>query len=242
MKKASTNGSQNANRFIAVQIKAITFDVGGTLLEPWPSVGHVYAEVAARHGLKTFSADQLNARFKQAWRVQKNFGYSRNDWAEMVNEVFGPDSKPPSKTFFAELYDRFAQPDAWHLFDDVLPTLDALASREIKLAVISNWDERLRGLLRALKLDRYFKAFAISCEVGFPKPSPVIFEHAASRLGLSPISILHVGDNMELDIEGAKAAGLHALQIHRQPGTPAGDGMQSLAELPARIEKPQSKD
>jgi putative hydrolase of the HAD superfamily len=221
----------------AMEIKAVTLDVGGTLMEPWPSVGHVYAEVAAEHGLKTFSPDQLNARFKQAWRARKNFGHSRNDWEELVNEVFGPQSKPSSGAFFAQLYERFAEPAAWHLFEDVIPALDALASREIKLAVISNWDERLRGLLHALKLDRYFEAFAISCEVGFPKPSPVIFAHAAEKLGLAAQNILHIGDSLEMDIDGARAAGFSALQIHRLSGDPAGTGIHSLAELPAIIEK-----
>ena len=225
-----------------MQIKAITFDVGGTLIEPWPSVGHIYAEVAALHGLKTFSPEQLNARFKQAWRARNNFGYSRTDWEELVNEVFGPDSQPPSKTFFAELYERFAEPGAWHLFEDVAPALNDLASREIKLAVISNWDERLRGLLHALKLDRYFEAFAISCEVGFPKPSPVIFEHAAEKLGLPAASILHIGDSVEMDIVGATAAGFQALQIDRRAQTPATTGIHSLAEVLARIAKLLSED
>lgn len=225
-----------------MKIQAVTFDVGGTLIEPWPSVGHVYAEVAARYGLKTFSAEQLNARFKQAWRSRKSFGYSLRDWEDLVNKVFGADAIPPGGAFFGELYDRFSEPDAWHLFEDVVPGLDALASREIKLAVISNWDERLRGLLRALKLDRYFEAVAISCEVGFPKPSPVIFQHAAEKLGLPPGSILHVGDSLELDIDGARAAGFKALQIHRRNDSATFTGIHSFAELPANIEKLQSKD
>ena len=227
--------------FIAVEIKAVTFDVGGTLIEPWPSVGHVYAEVAARHGLKTYSADQLNARFKAAWRARQSFGHTRIEWEELVAEVFGgPASSPRTGTFFEELYERFAQPEAWHIFEDVIPALDALASRQIKLAVISNWDDRLRGLMQALKLDRYFEVFAISCEVGFPKPSPVIFEHAVEKLGLPASSILHVGDSLEMDIDGAQAAGLQALQIHRQAG--ASTGMHSLAEVPTRIVGYQSKD
>jgi putative hydrolase of the HAD superfamily len=225
-----------------VEIKAVTFDVGGTLIEPWPSVGHVYAEVAARHGLKMFSAEQLNGRFKQAWRSRKTFGYSRSDWQELVNEVFDRTPDLATGNFFAELYEEFAEPEVWHLFEDVVPALEALASREIKLAVISNWDERLRGLLRALKLDRYFEAIAISCEVGFPKPSPVLFHHAAEKLGLPPGSILHIGDSLELDIEGARTAGFHALQIHRRPAPAAAGGMLSLAELPAKMEKLQSQD
>jgi putative hydrolase of the HAD superfamily len=220
------------------KIKAVSFDVGGTLIEPWPSVGHIYAEVASRHGLKVFSADELNTRFKTAWRARPNFSHSRNAWEELVTEVFGgPDSTPPH--CFAELYDRFAEPDAWRVYEDVLPILDLLSSREIKLAVISNWDERLRPLLHKLKLHRYFEAFAISFEVGFPKPSPVIFEHAAGKLGLPAISILHVGDSYEMDFAGATSAGFQAIQIHRR-SLDASNGIHSLGELVAIIDKSQT--
>lgn len=216
-----------------MQIQAVTFDVGGTLIEPWPSVGHVYAEVAARHGLKNFSPEQLNARFKTAWRARPSFGHSRNAWEELVTEVFDG-SVPPG--FFAELYDRFAEPDAWHIYDDVLPTLDLLASCKIKLAVISNWDERLRPLLHKLKLDHYFEVFAVSLEIGFPKPSRVIFDHTAKTLSLPARSILHVGDSAEMDLAGATAAGFQAIQIHRRSSC-SGSGIHSLTELAAIIDK-----
>jgi len=215
------------------RIQAISFDVGSTLIEPWPSVGHVYAEVAGRHGLKNLSPQQLNARFKNAWRARQNFRHSRNEWDELVTEVFGR-SNPPG--FFAELYERFAEPEAWHIYEDVVPMLDLLAARKIRLAIISNWDERLRPLLHKLKLDQYFEAFAISLEIGFPKPSPVIFQHAARALNLPPSSILHVGDSPEMDVTGATAAGFQALQIHRQ-ATAENDGIHSLAELAAIIDQ-----
>jgi putative hydrolase of the HAD superfamily len=231
------SGAKALTPALRAHIKAVTFDVGGTLIEPWPSVGHVYAEVAARHGLKAFSPEQLNARFKTAWRNRERFNYAREDWAELVDDVFGdPVATAPGSAFFDELYQRFAQPDAWHVFDDVVPALDALAARGIRLAVISNWDERLRGLLSRLNLERYFEVLAISCEVGFPKPSRAIFQQAAADLDLRAGAILHVGDSFEMDIEGAKAAGFHALQIHRTAGEQPNNGLHSLADLPARID------
>jgi putative hydrolase of the HAD superfamily len=217
----------------AARIQAISFDVGGTLIEPWPSVGHVYAEVAARHGLKKFSPEQLNARFKAGWRARQNFRHSRNEWDELVTEVFGG-STPTG--FFAELYERFAEPDAWHIYADVVPTLDLLAARKIRLAIISNWDERLRPLLHKLKLARYFESFSISLEIGFPKPSPIIFEHAARELKLPPGSILHVGDSPEMDVTGATAAGFQAVQICRH-GAVENGRIHSLGELGAIIDQ-----
>jgi putative hydrolase of the HAD superfamily len=215
-----------------MQIKAVTFDVGGTLIEPWPSVGDVYAGVAARHGLKTFSPEQLNARFKAAWKARQSFEYSRQDWAALVDEVFDiPRSSPPSVNFFPELYEQFAEPGAWRIFDDVRPALDGLRAQGVRLAMISNWDERLRGLLHKLELDSYFETFAISCEIGFAKPSPVIFRRAAAEMDLWPSAILHVGDNFEMDVEGAKAAGFHALQIRRSSEKGGGEIIHSLVEL-----------
>ena len=202
------------------EIRAVTFDVGGTLIEPWPSVGHVYAEVATRHGVKNISPDVLTERFKTAWHARKDFTYARSAWAELVDEIFrGLCHKPPSETFFGELYDHFAEPKAWRIFEDVLPTLKQLASAHIRLGVISNWDERLRPLLDRLELGMFFEVIVVSCEVGLTKPSAVIFEAAANKLQLQPDSILHVGDSFELDVQGARSAGFQRLQLARRPGS-----------------------
>ncbi|MDB6020990.1 MAG: HAD-superfamily hydrolase [Pedosphaera sp.] len=196
-------------------IKAVTFDVGGTLMKPFPSVGHVYAEVAARHG-KNIPAAVLNQRFAKAWRGLKHFSHGREEWSALVDQAFaGLWQMPPDGSFFSELYDRFSEPDAWQVFDDVRPALDSLAARGINLGIISNWDERLRPLLARLGLAEYFETIIISCEVGFTKPSPVIFEQAAKRLGLAPKFILHVGDSVQHDVAGAKGAGYGALLLER---------------------------
>ena len=213
-------------------IQAITFDVGGTLIEVWPSVGHVYAEVAARHGVNGLSPSVLNRRFAAAWRAASQFRHSRSDWAKLVDATFrGLTDQPPSQTFFAELYDRFAAPDTWRVFEDVVPVLEALAGRGFKLGVISNWDERLRPLLARLKLVRYFKAVIVSREVRAAKPSPVPFRHAVRRLGVPPEAILHVGDDVSMDVQGARAAGLSSILLNRRGGVARPDQINSLSEL-----------
>src|SRR5215813_451777 len=121
---------------------AVTFDVGGTLIEPYPSVGHVYAEVAAKHGMPGLSPAELNRRFALTWKNPQGFDYSREAWRRVVDATFAglvPDA--PSSDFFAALYDHFADPAAWRIFEDVLPTLESLAARGLKLGLVSNWDE-----------------------------------------------------------------------------------------------------
>ena len=144
-------------------------------------------------------------------------------------------TEPPSKTFFPELYERFAQASAWRIYADVGPTLTALAGRRLKLGVISNWDDRLRPLLNALGLTHSFGTIVVSCEIGASKPAPLIFQNAAARLRAPPETILHVGDSFEMDVQGARAAGFQALQIERK-SKPLREGqIGSLLDLLALV-------
>jgi putative hydrolase of the HAD superfamily len=218
----------------AIQCQAVTFDVGGTLIEPWPSVGHVYAEVAAQNGMTGLSFEVVNRQFTLAWRAQRDFDYSRPAWAEVVDATFrGLTKIPPSQTFFPEVYSRFAEPEAWRIFEDVAPSLKSLAARGVKMGVVSNWDERLVPLLRALKLE--FEAVVVSCEAGCVKPSPIIFKQAAQKLGVSPQHVLHVGDDFARDVIGARTAGMQALWLRRGQELQEPDQINSLKELCSRI-------
>ena len=212
-------------------IRAVTLDVGGTLIEPWPSVGHVYAEVASRHGLAV-SPEVLNRQFVSAWKAKKDFFHTRSGWSDLVDQTFaGLAETPPSRTFFAALYEAFAAPSAWRIFVDVLPCLEELRRRRLKLGAISNWDERLRPLLQKLQLDVWFDAIVISVEAGRSKPDAAIFQRAAGQLEVDPASILHIGDSGWEDMEGARAAGFQSLLIRR--GEPAIPNRQisSLTEV-----------
>jgi len=216
-------------------IRAITLDVGGTLIRPWPSVGHIYSEVAARFGHPVIPPETLNRQFASAWRAKRDFDHSRHAWQELVQKSFTgllPESAVGG--FFSELYKRFAQPDAWHVFEEVRGTLDALHERGVKLGIVSNWDERLRPLLDRLKLASWFSAIVISIEVGVPKPSRIIFDRAAALLGIAPGSILHIGDSLKEDVAGARAAGFQAMHLDRNGRTDSDSAICRLDSL-ARV-------
>jgi len=213
-------------------IQAVTFDAGGTLIEPWPSVGHIYAEIAARHGVERIQPDLLNNRFVAAWHGRKDFDYTRDEWAAVVDETFaGLCAELPSRTFFPELYEYFAQPAAWRIFEDVRPSLAALAARGMRLGVISNWDERLRPLLGRLGLADLFEVVTVSCEAGFAKPDKKNFEAAAGEFKLPSNQILHVGDSFREDVEGATQAGFKATLLLRHTASTTCEYIRSLAEI-----------
>ena len=233
---ASSQSERGLNEYGATAhapagIRAVTFDVGGTLIEPWPSVGAVYAEVAARHGL-VVPADALDRQFALAWAARQDFGHSLSDWSRLVEQTFaGLVPGSPSAALFDALYRHFATAAPWRVFDDVAPCLRELRRRGLKLGIISNWDERLRPLLRDLKLDSYFDSIVVSGEAETHKPDPRIFQVAAAQLGVPVAAIVHIGDSAPEDVAGARAAGLQALHLTRGKPLAVLASLESLAAL-----------
>lgn len=198
-----------------MNIRAITFDIGGTLIEPWPSVGEVYAEVAARYGVKDIDPAPLTGHFMQAWKTRVDFDYSHESWFAIIRKTFGDKASRLPPEFYPAVFDRFAEPDTWLVYDDVLPTLNALRKRGFALGAISNWDDRLRPLLARLELAPYFTSIVVSVEVGAPKPCSRLFRRAAAELKVDPGELLHVGDHYALDVLGAEAIGATGRQVVR---------------------------
>ena len=188
------------------------------MIEPWPSVGHVYSAVAAEAGYPGISSEKLNEAFARAWKTKESFDYSRSAWFALVEEVFATGARPKglSPKLFDSLYQRFTQGAVWHVYDDVRPTLQTLRERGYKLAVISNWDDRLKPLLADLQLSDYFETIVLSIDVGATKPSPKIFEQTLKLLNVSASELFHVGDSLEEDLVGPQQCGIAALLLDRQ--------------------------
>lgn len=221
------------------QIRIVSFDVGGTLIVPWPSVGHIYAEVAAQNGYPDLDPVTLTRRFNAAWHDKQPFTYRQADWADLVDQTFASlVEPPPSRTFFPALYRRFTESSAYRVYPDAVSVLSHLRRRRFQLAIISNWDERLRSLLDALGLTHFFDRILISCEIGFAKPAPEIFQRALTELNAPPEAVLHVGDTVETDVLGAESAHLNALWLNRhgaQPPRSPCPSIHSLAALDALL-------
>jgi putative hydrolase of the HAD superfamily len=223
-------------------IQAVTFDVTHTLLH-CPRLGEIYAEVLGRHGIAVAppeaarlvrvvwqelacSAEPSRDRFTA--HPEGARGWWRWFVTRLGEHLGGP---PPSPFAAAELFHRFGQPDAWEVYSEVEAVLAALRGRGLRLAVVSNWDERLPGLLEGLGLTPYFETVVYSSAVGVEKPDPRIFRRALDELEVEPEAAVHVGDGALEDVEGALGAGLHAVRISRR----GGPGLASLSGLPGLL-------
>lgn len=237
-------------------IEAVTFDATGTLIRT-PHLGGIYAEVFRRHGLDADPA-AVEPVIREVWqelacrtdgstdRFASHPEGPRGWWSRFAERVAERLELPaPSPFATAELFDRFARSDAWEVYPDARDALAHLRAAGLRLAVVSNWDDRLAGVLEGLGLAPYLSAVVVSAAVGYEKPDPRIFLEAARRLGAPPERVAHVGDRRREDVEGALAVGMHPVLLDRSgaargPGRGASETaaelvIASLAELPGRL-------
>ena len=205
--------------------RTIFFDAAGTLIHLPQSVGHHYAYVGERIGLR-LDASALDRAFASCWRqmpTRPAIDGPREDddkgwWRDLVNRVLNQVSPGLDEldcdAFFEGAYSHFAEPGVWDLYPEANEVLATLHGR-FDLAVISNFDGRLRMILEHLGVSKFFSHVFLSSELGADKPDPEIFHRALRLSGMRPDETLHVGDDRERDWKGARQAGLGIFQLDR---------------------------
>ncbi|MCP9927241.1 HAD-IA family hydrolase [Cyanobium sp. CH-040] len=205
--------------------RGLLLDAMGTLIGLREPVGLTYARLAGRHGIGV-AAEAVERAFRASYRQAPPLAFpdlggaalERAEvawWGERISEsVVGAGGPPAPEALVQELFAHFADPVRWQVYADVPAQLERWHARGLKLAVVSNFDSRLPGLLEHLGLARWLEVVVVSSVAGAAKPDPAPFRLALAGLGLSPQEAWHVGDSPE-DVQGAAAAGLRCLLVRR---------------------------
>ena len=183
-----------------------------------------------------FEGDAAELAALRAWTVS----YRHAAWAAALASFGIQDER-----LAQDLAERFGRERrARHaVFPDAAPALEWARRQYRKLALVTNGASCLqREKLAASGLERYFDVIVVSGEVGVGKPSAGIYTLTLERLGVHAAAAAMIGDSLERDIEGARAAGLHAVWLNRSRRTPAGppprveiDTLDELPEALARL-------
>ena len=139
-----------------------------------------------------------------------------------------------------KLHRRYGQlyESRWRAFGESAEVLQQLKAAGKRLAVITNGDGTAqRGKLKATGLEPWFENVIVSDDVKVRKPDPAIFRLSEQALGLKPSEMAYIGDRVDVDVEGAKAAGWTAVWLNRKgmPGAVSAEPgvlmANNLAEL-----------
>jgi putative hydrolase of the HAD superfamily len=210
----------------------VLLDALGTLIElerPWP---HLVDELAAR-GVVVGEDDARAAMLAEMayyrahhdealdWAALKDL---RRRCAAVVQEQLQT-SLP-----LDDVLDALLGAIRFRAYPEVPDVLARLRAGGARLAVVSNWDVSLHDVLERTGLRPLVDAVVISAELGVAKPDPAIFRAALDRLGAALDGAVHVGDSLEHDVAGARAAGLEAVLVARN-GAAGPDGVRTVASL-----------
>lgn len=231
-------------------IRAVFFDAGETLLYPHPSFAELFTEVLREHGHRVDPArvQEVVSAYSQRFTETAVSGEgrlwstsperSRAMWRG-IYESFLTDVgiTEDHDTLFDALYERFTDLASYRLHPDALPTLERLRKAELRLGVISNFEEWLERLLESLEVSHFFEVTVISGVEGVEKPDPKIFEIALERTGVAARDTVYVGDHPFFDVEAAEKVGMRAVLIDRRGRHADSDSLRitSLEDLPAAV-------
>jgi HAD superfamily hydrolase (TIGR01549 family) len=220
-------------------LEAVLLDAGGTLIHP----DHAFIlELLAGEGIEADEAGYRAARRKADAVV-----------ADMLRSDEPADDATRIRAWFVTILTTLGLPD--HRLEDAglrirerhdqarlwvrpepgtLETLRELRAAGLRLAVVSNADGRVDRFLSAAGLAEELEFILDSGTVGIEKPDPRIFELALDRLGLEPHQVVYVGDSWEIDVVGARRAGIRPIYLSetdREGATRIG----GIRDLPAAL-------
>jgi putative hydrolase of the HAD superfamily len=211
---------------------AVLLDALGTIVElerPWPHLvaglaarGVVVGEDRAREAMLAEMA-YYRAHHDEASNVA-GLRDLRRRCAGVVQHVLG------TPLPLDEVEEVLLGAIRFRPYPEVPGVLAALREGGARLAVVSNWDVSLHDVLERTGLRPLVDAVVISAELGAAKPDPAIFRAALERVEAAASDALHVGDSLEADVEGARAAGVEAVLVARG-GVANADGVRVIASL-----------
>ena len=228
---------------------AVLFDLGNTLVQYYSraefpalleeSIGQVQ-RCLAKHSLPVIPSELLWPRVRA--EDCESADHRVRPMEERLARIFLPDAAQPHplmpqmcRAFMEPIFGR-SRPYA-----DTLPTLRALGSLGIRLAIVSNtaWGSPAslwREELHRFGLDALVEMSFFCRDVGWRKPAPQVFEHALHRLGASAERCLFVGDDPRWDLAGARAVGMKALLIRRSGEQSEDQALRNLDELMVQLQ------
>jgi len=224
-------------------IQAVFFDAIGTLLTPNPAPADVYTEVGRRHGSELARAE-IAQRFRQAfraeeekdfeagWKVDAEREYLR--WSNIVASVFqGTGAAGLANAIFLELWEHFAQPEAWRVDPDACAVLAEFSKHGNLLGIASNFDGRLHRLLDAMPELNLISKRILSAEVGWRKPDRRFFDAVIRAAECPPDRLMFIGDDPVNDYRPALEAGLRPILLAMESGRDVAEGrrVHKLREL-----------
>ncbi len=192
------------NTFTNRPIRAVLFDLDGTLVDSAGDLRNALNAVLGERGLRSLSLDEVKGMIGDGATklVERGLAATGGDPAKLME----------THRAFLALYEANAS-DLTRPYPGAVQTLEALQAKGLPLAVVTNKPAAATAtVLEALDLARFFNVVVGGDTLAQRKPHPAPILHALEGLGVPAEAALMVGDNHH-DISAARAAGTAAVAV-----------------------------
>lgn len=189
-------------------IKAVIFDMFETLVTLYRSPQYFGEDVAKDLGLE-------EAKFREIWdATERDRSIGLRTYEDVISEIMEKNGIYSEELLKKVVTKRTATKveTFLHLHEEILPTLEELKRRDIRIGLISNCFSEEVFAIRGSKLYPYFDVCMLSYEQGVMKPDKEIFTRCMKKLNVSAQECLYVGDGGSMELEAATEVGMRALQ------------------------------
>lgn len=219
-------------------IRTVFLDAGGVLVFPnWERIAAalhergVVVEPAALAAAEPHAKRQLDRT--TTIRVTND---EKRGWLyfEMILKRAGIPLDPATAAALAVLHRYHQEFNLWdYMPADVMPALRALRRLDLQLVIVSNANGTVARLAERLGLTECVGCVLDSHVERVEKPDPRFFEIAMERSGARKETTIHVGDLYQVDVVGARAAGITPVLLDAAGLYPDADciRVRTLAEL-----------
>jgi HAD superfamily hydrolase (TIGR01549 family) len=233
-------------------IRAIFYDLDGTLRMNVPNGWRAFADYASEFGLQIGSEDILRAArwehyyFAESPEIRSDrvsFAEGSAFWENYNRRQLAIFGASPEQV--AELAPKLHQrmTESYHPQDKIaeglVETLTMLKDQGYILGVLSNRNESYSGYLAERGLSEFFDLAIYAGEAGIYKPNPGVFHYLLEKAGVSAEESIYVGDNYYADVLGSRGAGMSAilLDVHNVFDTPDCPVIRSHSQIIQLLER-----
>ncbi|MCJ7457917.1 MAG: HAD family hydrolase [candidate division Zixibacteria bacterium] len=211
-------------------IDTITFDLWNTLIynSPQDNLKYKNERIDGFHSVlkqtgRNVSREEIEKAYDKSFEIYKpirdrNEDISTREQVQIILQCLGnPEFQDLTENVLSELEEVLAKAifsELPNLIEGSKETLSYLFKKNYKIGLICNTGRTpgrvLREVLRRRNISKFFRVLTFSDELKIRKPSPEIFYRTLKLLDSSPGTALHIGDELESDVLGAKRCGMRA--------------------------------
>ncbi|MEH2062913.1 MAG: HAD family hydrolase [Nostoc sp.] len=182
--------------------------------------------ILKRHGIHNIDLEDIRPLLKNGFpwhssEIPHSLLFNEKTWWEYMNEYFAEIyekvgiNKTQAIKYASQVQNEYKNLEKWHLYDDVIPTLQDAIKNNYKNIILSNHIPELHEIIDQLNIIEYFEEIYTSGKIGHEKPSLKFYAHVINDLKIEKTECVMIGDSYNADIAGALRADIQAILVRK---------------------------